>query len=278
MFLVTGATGTVGGEVVAALAAAGQPVRAVSRSAPDASWPAGVEPVAGDLNEPGSFAGALAGVEAVFLMSGYDGLPDLLARARAAGVRRVVLLSGSSVVSGDMDNAVSAYQIRSERAVLDSGVPHTFLRPSAFMSNALQWADQLAKGDVVRAGFPDVAAAVIDPADIGAVAAAALAGGHEGAALRLTGPEALLPAERVRILGEVLGRDLRFEGLTDEQTRAEYEASMPAPYVEAFFKFYADGDLDESPVLPTVARVLGREPRTFRQWAVAHAGAFTPGS
>jgi hypothetical protein len=76
----------------------------------------------------------------------------------------------------------------------------------------------------------------------------------------------------------VLGRDLRFEGLTDEQTRAEYEASMPAPYVEAFFKFYADGDLDESPVLPTVAEVLGREPRTFREWAGAHAGEFTPGS
>jgi uncharacterized protein YbjT (DUF2867 family) len=189
-----------------------------------------------------------------------------------------VLLSGSSVESGDLDNAVAAYQIRSERAVLDSGVPHTFLRPSAFMSNALQWADQLARGDVVRAGFPDVAAAVIDPADIGAVAATALAGGYEGVALRLTGPEPLRPADRVRVLGEVLGRDLRFEGLTDEQTRAEYAASMPAEYVEAFFKFYADGDLDESPVLPTVREVLGREPRTFRDWAVAHAGAFTPGS
>jgi uncharacterized protein YbjT (DUF2867 family) len=278
MFLVTGATGTVGSEVVRALVAAGQSVRAVSRRARDASWPAGVEPVNGDLNEPESLAGALEGVEAAFLMSGYADMPGLLARLEAAGVRRVVLLSGSSVPSGDMDNAVAAYQIRSERAVLDSGIPHTFLRPSAFMSNTLQWADQLAKGDVVRAGFPDVLAAVIDPADIGAVAAAALAGGHEGAALRLTGPEPLLPADRVRILGEVLGRDLRFEGLTDEQTRAEYEASMPAPYVEAFFKFYADGDLDESPVLPTVAEVLGREPRTFREWAGAHAGEFTPGS
>ena len=186
-----------------------------------------------------------------------------------------MLLSSASAPSGDMDNAVAAYHIRSEQAVRESGLAHTFLRPSAFASNALQWADQLAAGDVVRAAFPDVAAAVVDPADIGAVAAKVLAdGGHDGEALRLTGPQALLPAERVRILGEVLGRDLRFEGLTDEQARAEYEASMPAPYVEAFFKFYADGDLDESPVLPTVREVLGREPRTFRDWARAHADAF----
>jgi hypothetical protein len=47
---------------------------------------------------------------------------------------------------------------------------------------------------------------------------------------------------------------------------------MPAQYVDAFFKFYVDGDLDESPVLPTVREVLGREPRTFRQWAEAAFG------
>jgi uncharacterized protein YbjT (DUF2867 family) len=281
MILVTGATGNIGGEVVRALAAAGEAVRAVSRKEPRTPWPDGVEAAIGDLNDPGSMAGPLAGVDAAFLMSGYDDMPGLLARVREAGVARVVLLSSSSVPGGDRDNAVAAYHIASEEAVEKSGVPHTFLRPSAFMSNAVQWADQLAAGDVVRVAFPDVPAAVIDPADIGAVAAKVLAeGGHDGEALRLTGPEALLPAERLRILGEVLGRDLRFEGLTDEQTRAEYSASMPEEYVEAFFKFYVDGDLDESPVLPTVAEVLGREPRTFRDWATAHAGEFgaTPGS
>jgi uncharacterized protein YbjT (DUF2867 family) len=276
MIVVTGATGNVGREVVGALARAGQPVRAVSRSAPrSGAWPDAVETATGDLDRPATLADALAGARAVFLLSGYADMPGLLSVAAAAGVERVVLLSSSSVPSGDMDNAVAAYHILSERAVRDSGLAHTFLRPSAFASNALQWADQLAAGDVVRAAFPDVAAAVIDPADIGEVAAAVLAGGgHDGEALRLTGPQALLPAERVRILGEVLGRDLRFQGLTDEQARAEYGASMPAPYVEAFFKFYVDGDLDESPVLPTVRDVLGREPRTFRDWALAHADAF----
>lgn len=277
MILVTGATGNIGGEVVRALAAAGRPVRALSRRAPGAPWPDGVEPATGDLDDPATLVGPLAGVRAVFLMSGYADMPGLLAAVREAGVERAVLLSSASVPTGDMDNAVTAYHVLSERAVRDSGVPHTFLRPSAFMSNAVQWAEQLAAGDVVRAAFPDVAAAVVDPADVGAVAATVLAGGgHDGEALRLTGPEALRPADRVRVLGEALGRDLRFEGLTDEQARAEYEATMPPAYVEAFFKFYAAGDLDESPVLPTVREVLGREPRTFGDWVAAHAGEFTP--
>ena len=51
-------------------------------------------------------------------------------------------------------------------------------------------------------------------------------------------------------------------------------ASMPAQYVDAFFSFYVEGKLDESVVLPTVAEVCGRPPRTFAQWAATHAGAF----
>jgi hypothetical protein len=51
-------------------------------------------------------------------------------------------------------------------------------------------------------------------------------------------------------------------------------AQMPIEYVEAFFDFYVEGSLDESQVQPTVREVLGREPRTFEQWAAAHAGAF----
>jgi len=51
-------------------------------------------------------------------------------------------------------------------------------------------------------------------------------------------------------------------------------ATTPARYVDAFFDFYAAGTLDESRVLPTVREVTGRPPRTFAQWAAAHAGAF----
>jgi hypothetical protein len=54
----------------------------------------------------------------------------------------------------------------------------------------------------------------------------------------------------------------------------EMEQTMPRAYVDAFFKFYVDGDLDESEVLPTVETILGRAPRTFEHWARAHADDF----
>lgn len=275
MFLVTGATGNVGAEVVRALRAADQRVRALVRSGRPAGLPIDVEAVAGDLNRPESLTEALAGVRGVFLLPGYEDMEGLLAEVRGAGVERVVLLSGSSAASGDTGNAVSAYMIRSEEAVRESGVPFTILRPFGFMSNALRWRDQLSAGDVVREPFADVAVAMVDPADIGAVAATALLGdGHEGRVHVLSGPQALRPADRVAILGAALRRDLRLEALSDDEARTQMSAQMPSEYVDAFFEFYVDGSLDESQVQPTVGEVLGREPRTFEQWAAAHADAF----
>jgi uncharacterized protein YbjT (DUF2867 family) len=275
MFLVTGATGNVGAEVVRALAGADEKVRALTRSDSSSALPSGVQAVAGDLNRPDSLSAALAGVRGVFLLPGYEDMEGILAEVRRAHVERVVLLSGSSAASGDTSNAVSAYMIRSEDAVRASGVPFTILRPYGFMSNALRWLDQLKAGDVVREPFANVAVAMIDPYDLAAVAATALlSDGHEGRSYVLSGPEALLPADRVRILGAVLGRDLRLEALSDDEARAQMTAQMPVEYVDAFFDFYVDGTLDESQVQPTVQQVLGREPRTFEQWAAAHADAF----
>ena len=275
MFLVTGAKGNVGGELVRLLAGAGERVRAlIRRDADRSALPAGVEGVVGDLNQPATLSEALAGVRGVHLLSGYQDMPGALAEMRRAGVERVVLQSSSAVPGGDMSNAVARYHILSEAAVRESGVAWTFLQPDSFMSNTLQWAPQLRAEDVVHAPFAGVRVATIDPYDVAAVSAAALAGGHEGRSYRLSGPESLLPADRVSVLARVLGRDLRFEAQSDADARAEMSGAMPAQYVDAFFSFFADAKLDESEVLPTVREVTGRHPRTFEQWARAHVDAF----
>lgn len=275
MILVTGATGNVGGEVVRALVNGGHAVRALTRGASQSIVPAGVEGVAGDLNRPETLSAALDGVQEVFLLPGYQDMPGVLAAMRRAGVEQVVLLSGSSAPGGDMTNAISRYMIRSEAAVRESGALWTILQPSGFMSNALQWAPQMRAGDVVRAPFAGVRVAVIDPYDIAAVAVEALlAQGHDGRSYLLTGPESLVPAERVAVLARVLGRTLRFEAQSDAEARAEMSSAMPADYVDAFFSFYVDGALDDSTVRPTVQELTGRPPRTFEQWAFAHADAF----
>jgi uncharacterized protein YbjT (DUF2867 family) len=275
MILVTGATGNVGEEVVRALTEAGHQVRALVRRPNQSLLPPGVEKVVGDLNRPETLSAALVGVQGVFLLSGYQDMPGLLAQMRRAGVKQVVLLSSGCVVSGSMSNAIARYNILSEAAVRESGVPWTILHPSGFMSNALRWMPQLRTSDVVRAPWSDVRIAAIDPFDIAAVAAVALtASGHEGQSYRLTGPESLLPADEVRVLAKVLGRDLRFEGQSDAEARAEMSRTMPAEYVEAFFRFFSEGEYDDSQVLPTVENLTGKRPRTFEQWVLAHAEAF----
>jgi uncharacterized protein YbjT (DUF2867 family) len=276
VILVAGATGNVGAELVRVLAAAGEPVRALSRRPDPAALPAGVTAVGGDLNDPDTLAGALDGTRGMFVLSGYRDMPGLLRLAGEAGVGRVVLLSGSSAGARDLDNAISRYMVASEAAVRESGLGWTILRPVSFMSNTLQWADQLRSGDVVRAPFADVPVAMIAPYDIAAVAAEALLSGqHDERVYPLTGPESLRPADRVHLLGSVLGRELRFVGQTDDEARAEMSAAMAGQYVDAFFRFFGDGMLDESTVLPTVAEVTGRAPHTFREWVAAHAAAFT---
>jgi uncharacterized protein YbjT (DUF2867 family) len=273
--LVTGATGNVGGELVRTLLAAGEEVRALVRDGQPGALPAGAVPVVGDLDRPETLSAPLAGAQGVFLLSGYRDMPGLLAEARGAGVERVVLLSGSSVEASDTANPISRYMIRSEAAVRASGLPWTILRPSAFMSNTLQWAPQLRAGVIVRAPFAGVRQAVVDPLDIAAVAAEGLrTPRHEGRTYRLTGAESLLPADRVRVLAAVLGRRLRFEAQPDVEAREQMSREMPEEYAEAFFSFYARGTLDEAPVLPTVQEVTGRPARTFEQWARAHASAF----
>jgi uncharacterized protein YbjT (DUF2867 family) len=215
MILVTGASGNVGGEVVRRLAADGAPVRALARR-PDAvllpDRKDRVDVVAGDLSRPESLDDALAGVDAVFLLGGFDTMAAVLDRAAQAGVRRVVLLTSRCVVGGRPDNAITGMWMESEAVLERSGLPGTVLRPAGFQSNVARWSDQLRAGDVVRAPWADVPIAAIDPADIAAVAAVALlTGDYEGQALSLSGPQALTARQQLTVVSEVLDRPLRFE-------------------------------------------------------------------
>ena len=276
MIFVTGATGNVGSEVVRALLEGGEHVRALVPSADaEALLPAGVEGFVGDLNEPDSLVEAFEGARGVYLLAGYNGTPRFLAHARAAGVEHVVLQSTSLVPFGDVSNAFAAYHIEAEEAVRESGLAWTFTQSNSFMSNTYQWLPQLRAGDVVRVQFADIPEAMIDPFDIAAVAVSAFdSPEHRGRSYHLTGPESLLPAERLRVLGDALGRPLQLVALSNDEAREELSKSLPPNFVDAFMSIFADGNHDLSRVLPTVQDVTGRPPRTFAQWVAAHADAF----
>jgi uncharacterized protein YbjT (DUF2867 family) len=275
MILVTGATGNVGSELTRALAERGKSVRVLARKPHQASFPADVQVVTGDLEDPGSLAPALEGVSKVFLLGGFA-TADILRRIRAAGAGHVVLLTSRCVIGGNPENAVTRMWLDAEAAVRDSGVGWTILRPSGFQSNALRWLPQLREGDAVRAPWPAVPIAAIDPADIAAVASAMLnEPGHEGEALTLSGPEPLTPGEQVAALGRALRRPLRYDPLSDEEARASMAADgTPASLIDAFFRFFSDGEFDDSAITATVHEITGRPPHTFDHWAHAHTDLF----
>ncbi|OXM46802.1 NAD(P)H-binding protein [Amycolatopsis alba] len=273
MILVTGAGGNVGSELTGILTRGGHPVRALVRT--PRPLPGGVEGVMGDLNEPTSLKPALEGVRAVFLLGGYEDMPGALTVMRDSGVEQVTLLSSRSVVGGHPDNAVAGMHMAAEAAVRESKLAWTFLRPSGFMSNTLQWVPQLRAGDVVREPFANVPVATIDPYDIAAVAAESLTTpGHEGRAYAITGPGSLRPADRLRVLSELLERKLRLEPLPDAEARVTMSTEMPEKYVDAFFRFFAEGEFDDSVVTGAVQDLTGREPRPFAAWARNHLAAF----
>jgi uncharacterized protein YbjT (DUF2867 family) len=269
--LVTGATGNAGGAVVESLAEQGIAARALIRSARD--LPTGIEPVYGDLNKPETFADALTGVSGIFLLSGYDRLEELLTNAVAAGVRKVVVLSSSSL-DGDVTNAVAAYHHATEEAVRAAKLDWTFLRPNSFMSNTLRWLDQLHSGNEIRVQFPDVPVSTIHPRDIADVAVHALQGSNDNEVLRLTGPIALTPVEQVAILAEGIDRPLTAYPMTRAETHDALLAAMPEPYASAIETFFGDGTIDETTVNDTVTTVTGQPGRTLQQWTQENATLF----
>lgn len=272
---VTGATGNIGRELVAELAKAGHAVRAVARHLDRAALPAGVEVAPGDLDHPESLLPAFEGSRRVFLLGSHADMRGLLAVIRRAGAEHVVFVSSRSVVDGDPGNAVVRMWRTAEEAITGSGVAWTFLRPSGFASNALRFSAQLRAGDRVRAPFANARIAVIDPADIARVASVVLSTeGHQGRSYELSGPEALLPGEQVAILARVLGRKLDFEPQPDEEALADLGRTAPPGFAEAFHRFFTLGEFDDARIVPTVAELTGRQPRTFEEWARSHRDEF----
>ncbi|NLU68348.1 NmrA family NAD(P)-binding protein [Streptomyces sp. HNM0574] len=268
--LVTGATGTVGRPLVEQLLAAGHRVRALTRDPSRAGLPDGVEVAAGNLAATGCLPEVFAGVTAAHLISFGDDYAPLtngpgIARAAAeAGVRRVTVLKGD-VEKTALDRALEAH-----------GLECTWLAPVEFMSNALEWADSVRKEGVVREGFPDVPSSMVHEADIAAVAATALTtGGHAGKEYWLTGPEALTAPQKVAVLSQVLGRDVRFVELSREEMLSRWRAEGHGEDDLAFFlTMRTDPPEAGRTVLPTVPEVTGRPGRTFAQWVRENARAF----
>ncbi|OLT19320.1 hydroxylase [Pseudonocardia sp. CNS-139] len=258
MILVTGATGNVGRLVVDHLLAAGATdVRALTNHPERAKLPPEVDVVRGYLGAVETLPAALEGVERMYLAPLETTVREVTGLAAKAGVQHVVDLAGPK----------DSWWGPIEVAVEESGVAWTHLEAGEFMDNTLSWADQIRTTGQVRDAYPGSANAMIALDDIAAAAAVCLTqDGHTGRAYELTGPESLTRAEKVRLIGEALGREVPYVELSHAEAVEELRPSMGE-----YAQWYVDGmaDLVAHPqrALPTFRELTGRPGTTFAEWA-----------
>lgn len=273
--VVTGATGNVGRRLVGALAAAGAPVRAVTRTPQAAGFRPGVEPVR-------SAAEALPGASAVFLNSralGAD-LETVVAQCVSAGVTKLVALSA---INADDDFSRQPSRFRGDRnkeveqLAVDSGLAWVSLRPTVFATNfAGMWSPQIRAGDMVFGPSAAASTAPIVETDIAEVAARALLTDElVGQRIPLTGPQAFTNSELVELIGAVLGRSLQYREIPNSAVRERFLGlGFTAGFADAYIAML--GATLDAPALVThdVEKVLGRPALPFAQWVAEHRAAF----
>ncbi len=272
--LVTGATGTIGSQVVSALAGLpGVSVRAAVRGAKQVSSANNVSSVEFDYDDHDTLKRAVDGASKVFLLTPFaPNQVELAARliefAKAAGVRHIVKLSAigcehePGIQLGRWHRAV-------EKLVEASGIAFTFLRPNNFFENFINYYRAQPDG-AIYLPWGNAGCSFIAGADIAAVAKLALTtAGHEGQAYELTGPESLTIARAAEVLSEVSGRSIRYVDVPEEAARAGMlSAGMPVWMTDAMMELHAvDKAGYAAAISPAVQRLLGRAPTSFELFA-----------
>jgi uncharacterized protein YbjT (DUF2867 family) len=281
MILVTGATGNVGRALLQELFELGVAARALVRDRSRAlNLPRGVDVVVGDWRDRDSLEGAFDGIERAFLL-----LPEIAVEptsfaielARSVGATQLVLLSSYAAL-GTPTPAMGVWHRAREEMIRDSGIPATTLRPTGFMTNALDWATSIQADGYVLNPIGSGKQAPIDPRDIASVATRALTAEPEDwRELVLTGGEALTMDEQVGVLAEALGRtiDVRPASSAEEVVRSRFPNGAPKPLADAIVDGFERMRADTVGLrTQTVREQLGRDPRTFRAWCAENVEAF----
>ena len=265
--LVTGARGRIARSLITRLTSADTPFRVASSHPEPGEFPV-------DLRTGEGFEPALDGVDQVLLYTQPTGVDAFVQAAR--GVRHVVQVSSSAVNEPDADtNSIAIRHKAAEDALLGSGLPVTVLRPGAFATNSLGWAESIRRESTVEEAYPEAQFAPIHQDDIAAVAQAVLAsGGHVGEVLVLSGPESLTVRQQVGIIADVLGRPVSVTEISRQQAFERRPEFMPAEVMESLLDTYARYVGRTAPITDTVQAITGVPARTFRQWVVDHRAEF----
>lgn len=285
--LVTGATGTVGRQVVEQLVKRGADVRALAREPAKTKFPEGVTVVQGDLLDVDSVRSALSGVSTLFLLNAVvaDEFTQALIAlnvARAAGVERVVYLS---VIHSDVYVNVPHFagKFGVERMIEQMDFNATILRPAYFMSNDLTIKDVVLGYGVYPMPIGSKGLAMVDPRDVGEIAAIELIRREQAIAklplerINLVGPHTLTCTEIAAIWSKVLKRPIAYGG--DDTSGFEQNLRKFMPSWMAYDmrlmseRFISDGMIPEAGDVERLSALLGRPLRSYDDFATEVAAS-----
>ncbi len=284
--LVTGATGTVGSEVVKQLSSTGQKVRASVRSTTRVTSNDNlkdVELVEMDYNKPETLVTAFKGADKLFLLTPVSPktaelTSNLVKEAKKNAIKHIVKQSVMGADS-ELDVVILRLHRQAEKMIEESGIPFTFLRPNDFMQNFVNfYSPTIKSNNALYLPAEDAKVSFVDVRDIAAIAVKTLTddGKHTGKAYTITGPEALSYSQVAEILSNVTGKKISYVNVPEEDTRAGMKAMGWDDWLInatlQFFDLYKKGYA--SKVSSDVEEVLGRRPISFSQFARDYAQAF----
>ncbi|HZZ09939.1 MAG TPA: NmrA/HSCARG family protein [Paraburkholderia sp.] len=283
--LVTGSTGVIGQQVLDHLQGSGIDVRALTRSPQNAHFADGVTAVKGDLSDVDSVRAALSGVSTVFVLApnAADELTQALQTvsiARDMGVKGVVYLSVfKGAEYADVPHFTSKYTV--ERMIEQADLPATVLRPAYFIQNDVRQKDPLLTHGVYGMPIGGKGISMVDVRDIGEAAARELvrrehaAGPLPRETYELVGPDAITAPSVAAIWSDALGRTIHYGG--DDLDALETRLKAAAPAWLAYdmrlmmARYQKDGAVASADEIGRLAALLGRQPRSYRDFAAATA-------
>lgn len=275
--LITGGTGTVGGQLVRELRKRDVDVRVLTRKSPETGrFSPDIEVAVGDMLDPASMEQAMQGVDKLFLLNAVaaEELTQSLIAVATAKKKKLRHITYLSVLQVDRfpDVPHFAAKLAVETALRDSDVPHSILRPGYYFQNETWVKDAITKGGIYPMPIGTSGIAAIDVRDIAEAASVTLtAEGQDGQIYDLAGSELITGPGNAATWGKLLGRDVQYGG-HDFDGFEDYLRSYLPPWnafdVRKMFQGFFDRGLTTSEdQVSRLSQLLGRPPRSYQEFA-----------
>jgi uncharacterized protein YbjT (DUF2867 family) len=280
--LLTGATGRLGKLVAAELNQQDVKWRAFARRADAAKGLGASDVVQGDFHTSADVDKAVENIRTVILIAGDA--PDqevqeinVVNAAKKAGVQHIVKLSAQSAGLAP-PVSFGKKHIQVEKAIEQSGMQWTIIRPVFFQQSFLLFADSVRKNNKIILPAGKGSAAFVDARDVAqCLVKVAIQAGHAGKIYTLTGPTSLSFAQAAVDIGVSRNKPVGYIA------PPAFVARIVLPKVSGMPRWLALEVIDllqaisrgaQANVTNDVQELLGKPSRNFKSFVQEHVEAF----